>query len=67
MGVLLKLGFVVSLAFAVFVGLKIKSLYDIPPLPPIEDTWWGPEDRSSVSTEIQPFKINFPEKVGTQT
>lgn len=63
MGVLFKLGFIITIALAVLIGLKIKSLYEVPPLPPIEDTWWGPKDRSSVSSEIQTFKISFPEKV----
>lgn len=65
MGLLFKLSFIASVAIAVLIGLKVKSLYDVPPLPPIEDTWWGPQDRSTVSTEIQTFKINFPEKVVT--
>lgn len=63
MGVCFKLVFITTTALAILIGLKIKYLFDVPPPPVIEDTWWGPKDRSSVSSEIQTFQINFPEKV----
>lgn len=47
----------------VAVYLQWKSLFEVPPLPQLEDTWWGPRDPSKEDTEIRPFKINVSDEV----
>ncbi|XP_018570554.1 juvenile hormone epoxide hydrolase 1-like [Anoplophora glabripennis] len=42
----------------VAVYMKGKVLFEVPPLPQLEETWWGPRDPSKGDTEIRPFKIN---------
>lgn len=51
--------------FIGYLAFEIYLLYKIPPLPILEDTWWGPGDGNSSEedTSIKPFKINIPEKV----
>lgn len=36
-------------------------LFSVPPLPELEETWWGP--KGDVDTAIRPFKINISEEV----
>ncbi|XP_023310063.1 juvenile hormone epoxide hydrolase 1-like isoform X2 [Anoplophora glabripennis] len=43
--------------------LKGKSLFEVPPLPQLEDTWWGPRDPSKEDGEIRPFKINVSDEI----
>nr|AKF11870.1 putative juvenile hormone epoxide hydrolase 1 [Leptinotarsa decemlineata] len=48
----------------IFLGYKIKSFLDPPPLPPsLEEIWWGPGNIGSVKPTIQPFTINVSDKV----
>lgn len=63
MGLLIKLIVSLTVVFVAFVAYKVRSLGDAPPLPKIEDTWWGPADRSTIEHEIRPFKINVPDQV----
>lgn len=45
------------------VYMKTKSLFEVPPLPQLEDVWWGPRDPSQENTEIRPFKIDVSDEV----
>ncbi|KAJ8985149.1 hypothetical protein NQ317_012801 [Molorchus minor] len=57
------LGVVVAV-LAVLAYLKlVRPLYEVPPLPKLEDTWWGPRDASREDTEIRPFKINVSNEI----
>lgn len=40
-----------------------KALFEVPPLPKIEETWWGPGKPGKIDTSIRPFKINISEEV----
>ncbi|KAJ3635157.1 hypothetical protein MTP99_008087 [Tenebrio molitor] len=42
---------------------EVRKLFKIPPLPYLEDTWWGPRDKSEEDTSIKPFTISVPEEV----
>jgi juvenile hormone epoxide hydrolase len=60
MGHILKLVFVI---ITVFIAYQISKLYETPPIPKLEDTWWGPRDPSKEDTSIQPFKIDISDSV----
>ncbi|GJQ78677.1 Jheh2 [Trypoxylus dichotomus] len=42
---------------------RINRLLEVPPLPVLEDVWWGPGEPRKVDTSIRPFKIDIPQKV----
>ncbi|XP_068892776.1 juvenile hormone epoxide hydrolase 2-like [Tenebrio molitor] len=42
---------------------KVRKPFKIPPLPYLEDTWWGPPDKSEEDTSIKPFTISVPDEV----
>jgi hypothetical protein len=42
---------------------KVRKLFKIPPLPYLEDTWWGSRDKSEEDTSIKPFTISVPDEV----
>jgi juvenile hormone epoxide hydrolase len=42
---------------------KVRKQFKIPPLPYLEDTWWGPRDKSEEDTSIKPFTISIPDEV----
>jgi hypothetical protein len=46
---------------------EVRKLFKIPPLPYLEDTWWGPRDKSEEDTSIKPFTISVPEEVKKNT
>lgn len=53
-----------SVLGVLFLGIRIRSvLYAVPPLPSVEDTWWGYGESRDVDLEIKPFRISVPEKV----
>lgn len=54
---------VLTAILSVIVYLQVKSLYEVPPLPRLENTWWGPRDASKEDTEIRPFKLNISDGV----
>lgn len=66
-------GTLIPIAFAIFVafvGYRTYScLYDIPPLPELKETWWGPGDAKSakLDTTIKPFKISVPDEVSLKS
>jgi hypothetical protein len=60
MGLILKL---VLAIITVFIAYQISKLYETPPIPNLEDTWWGPRDSSKEDTSIQPFKIDVSDTV----
>lgn len=47
----------------VAVYMKGKALFEVPPIPELEDTWWGPRDPTKEDNEIRPFKINVSDEV----
>ncbi|KAI4471858.1 epoxide hydrolase 1-related [Holotrichia oblita] len=63
MGLFARIFLVVSAISIILIGLKINRLLEVPPLPVLENTWWGPGDPKKVDTSIRPFKINIPQKV----
>ncbi|KAI4471873.1 epoxide hydrolase 1-related [Holotrichia oblita] len=62
MGLFARIFLVVSAISIILIGLKINRLLEVPPLPVLENTWWGPGDPKKVDTSIRPFKINIPQK-----
>ncbi|KAG5881781.1 hypothetical protein JTB14_033141 [Gonioctena quinquepunctata] len=53
-----------SALVVVFLGYKIKSVLEPPPLPPpLEEVWWGPGQPGSVKPTVKPFSINISENV----
>ncbi|KAI4471847.1 epoxide hydrolase 1-related [Holotrichia oblita] len=64
MGFIRKIIFVIVTISIVLIGIKIHDLlFQEPPLPVLENVWWGPGAESKVDTSIRPFKINVPQKV----
>ncbi|CAH1183115.1 unnamed protein product [Phaedon cochleariae] len=54
----------IVLGLGVVTFIKVKPLLEVPPVPQMEDTWWGPgQPGKSVDTSIRPFKINVPDEV----
>ncbi|CAH1183113.1 unnamed protein product [Phaedon cochleariae] len=52
------------LGLGVLMFTKVRPLLEVPPIPKIEETWWGPgQPGKSVDTSIRPFKINVPDEV----
>ncbi|XP_044270184.1 juvenile hormone epoxide hydrolase 2-like [Tribolium madens] len=62
-------GCVILTAIAVIFILKfvnkIKRFFKIPTVPYLEETWWGPRDKSEEDTSIQPFTVKVPDEVIT--
>ncbi|XP_018570501.1 juvenile hormone epoxide hydrolase 1 [Anoplophora glabripennis] len=52
-----------AIVAAVIYRKVVNVLYEIPPLPNLEDTWWGPREPSKEDTEIRPFKISVSDNV----
>ncbi|KAI4471849.1 epoxide hydrolase 1-related [Holotrichia oblita] len=65
MGSCSKIFLVIGGISVILIGLKINSLLEVPPMPVLEATWWGPGQAKEVDTSIRPFKIDIPEKVIT--
>ncbi|RZC34647.1 juvenile hormone epoxide hydrolase-like protein, partial [Asbolus verrucosus] len=42
---------------------KFRQLFKIPPLPYLEDTWWGPRNKSEEDESIKPFTINVSDEI----
>lgn len=67
MGLLGKLLLLSAALSVVYVGIKVnKLLFEIPPLPKLENTWWGPGESGEDDTAIRPFKVNVPDEVNPQ-
>ncbi|XP_030766077.1 juvenile hormone epoxide hydrolase 1-like [Sitophilus oryzae] len=54
--------------FVAFSGLLVIAYFflkssKIPPVPTIEETWWGPGSPKKEDATIKPFKINVPDEV----
>lgn len=47
----------------VFLSIKSKSYFNAPPLPKIEETWWGPGAPKQEDTTVRPFKIKVSDEV----
>lgn len=60
MGLIIKLVFLIV---TVLTAYQISKLFDTPPVPKLENTWWGPRDPSKEDTSIKPFKINVSDEV----
>ncbi|KAK9732159.1 alpha/beta hydrolase fold [Popillia japonica] len=65
MGSCLKIFLAISAILTILIGLKINSLLEVPPMPVLEETWWGQGQAKKVDTSIRPFKIDIPDKVIT--
>ncbi|EFA00566.1 Juvenile hormone epoxide hydrolase 1-like Protein [Tribolium castaneum] len=60
MGLIIKLVLVI---ITVLTAYQISKLFETPPVPKLENTWWGPRDPSKEDTAIKPFKINVSDEV----
>ncbi|KAK4877710.1 hypothetical protein RN001_010216 [Aquatica leii] len=58
-----KVFYLIIAATIVFVGVKINYLLEPPPIPNLENEYWGPGSPTKDDTAIRPFKINVPEQV----
>ncbi|KAJ8938570.1 hypothetical protein NQ314_011429 [Rhamnusium bicolor] len=59
-------GTLIAVVFAVagvLLYLQVKTIFEVPPLPKLEDTWWGPRAPSREDTAIKPFKINVSDQI----
>lgn len=58
---------IAAIIFAIIAVVVYKKIvatfYEIPPVPELHDTWWGPREPSKEDTEIRPFKISVPDEV----
>lgn len=57
-----RLILLVSIVFVGYIGVKISSFLQVPPLPKVERAWWG-YGAEKEDTTIKPFKITFPRQV----
>ncbi|CAH2000394.1 unnamed protein product [Acanthoscelides obtectus] len=56
--------FVCSIAiFVVYIGWKVNDFMVKPPLPEVEDKWWGPGTPRKVDNPIRNFTIQIPDEV----
>ncbi|NP_001161902.1 juvenile hormone epoxide hydrolase-like protein 5 precursor [Tribolium castaneum] len=60
MGLIIKLVLVI---ITVLTAYQISKLFETPPVPKLENTWWGPRDPSKEDTAIKPFKINVSDEI----
>ncbi|KAK9882413.1 hypothetical protein WA026_020935 [Henosepilachna vigintioctopunctata] len=59
-----KLAFFVALgAFGFSIFRTVSNIFEVPPVPKLEEIWWGPNPNGKQDTEIIPFKINIPDEV----
>lgn len=63
MGVFTKLSLLVILTLAILIYLKLNK---VPPLPVLEEKWWGLGLAHKQETTIIPFKIDISSEVITQ-
>lgn len=43
--------------------VKYSGIFEIPQVPTLEDTWWGPENKGGDDVRIRPFQISVPDEV----
>lgn len=60
MGTIGKLAGVLVLLGTVYIYVKLTR---VPPVPTIEEKWWGPGNALKEDSAIKPFKINIPDQV----
>lgn len=59
-----RVALILGTLITAFVSYKVhRALFEVPPLPKIEETWWGPGKPGKEDTTIRPFKINVSEEV----
>ncbi|XP_025832015.1 juvenile hormone epoxide hydrolase 1-like isoform X2 [Agrilus planipennis] len=63
MGFVRKLVFIISSIFVLFSAKVIKDLFDVPPVPQLEERWWGAGSPKESNEAIVPFKIDIPQKI----
>lgn len=63
MGVLTKLSLLIIVPLAILVASIYVKLSALPPLPVLEEKWWGPGGPQKLDTAITPFKIDISDKV----
>ncbi|KAF5295475.1 hypothetical protein FQR65_LT10463 [Abscondita terminalis] len=57
-----KVFYLFIVATAVYVGVRINSLFEIPPIPNFENEYWGPGAPIKDDTAIRTFEINVPDQ-----
>lgn len=45
------------------VYIKLKKLLKVPPVPKLEETWWGSGKSGDENDSVEPFKINISDEV----
>ncbi|KAL3288641.1 hypothetical protein HHI36_003074 [Cryptolaemus montrouzieri] len=63
MGYGIKLTVLATLSAIGFGALKVSNLFEIPPVPTLDETWWGPGTPSAGDKSIRPFKIAVEDEV----
>ena len=67
MGLLGKLVLLSVTLTAVGIGYVVYNLKQVPEVPKLKSTWWGPGQPRKVDESIRSFKINVPEEVNNIT
>ncbi|XP_031346451.1 juvenile hormone epoxide hydrolase 1-like [Photinus pyralis] len=63
MGFLRKVFLLLFTTFIVYLGIKIHSSLQLPPLPNFDNEYWGRGKPTKDDIAVRPFKINVPDQV----
>ncbi|CAG9824997.1 unnamed protein product [Phaedon cochleariae] len=64
MAVAVTITALIVLGTAVVIFMKVQPLLEVPPVPKLEETWWGPVQLGkSIDTSIKPFQVNVSDEV----
>ncbi|RZC34646.1 juvenile hormone epoxide hydrolase-like protein [Asbolus verrucosus] len=63
MGVVVKLFIVIITVLISWIGYKVNNIIKPPPLPRLEETWWGNGDPWRTDKSIRPFRVNISDKI----
>lgn len=58
-----KTFYLIVAVITVFLGYKINSVFDMPPLPTLSNEWWGPGEPGSTKSDVRRFSINISDAV----
>ena len=58
-----KITLILLTTFVIYLGIKINTLFEVPPIPNFENEYWGPGKPTKDDKTIRPFKIDVPEQV----
>lgn len=63
MGYIIKICVATSVMLVANVYFSLKPYFDVPPVPKIEEKWWGLGELEAGDGEILPFRINVSDEV----